>query len=642
MKEFLYALARGADERTASKASKETLRILEQLRAVTKHKNIYYLNDGFVCGKIDISSNGTGYLAPFDSRFKFDLIIENKDLNSAHLGDVVLARLIKFKGDRAHAKVLAVLAQANATSVVYTKKIGAAILGVNISNGLALCLRASQKSLKQLPLGAVLKVSNATNDVVEVLGVLSDPAVDEKISLALYDKRDEFPRACDVEAASWGDEVDKELYPSRVDLTALPFCTIDPDDAKDFDDAIYYDEAANAVYVAIADVSEYVAPYTGIDKEAKFRGFSIYFPHKSVPMLPRGLSENICSLKPNLNRLAFVFKITLDSNLNPSSEELFEAIIKSRRRFTYNEIDAFLAGESKIEPGIAAWLAPLSNLTSNLKKKRLEKGFDFRSRELRMSLNDEGEITATKWESDTPSHALIEDCMLLANRAAAKRIKKGIFRNHAPADLKKITKLLEDLASLGIEATYETNLAKMIAKIQAKADAMGIREDVDKLVIKAQKRAEYAPTPSGHFGLGFDFYTHFTSPIRRYSDLLLHRLLKSNLNNDAKFFNYLLLGIEETCAELNRLEREADRVAWDFMDRKFARFFASHVGESFRCYISEVGATSYAKLDDELKGARIYLDAFVGDLLAPVLVRIESVDIGTAKITGKVVKKLDV
>ena len=154
--------------------------------------------------------------------------------------------------------------------------------------------------------------------------------VDEKISLALFDKKEFFTKEAETEAKSHGDFVDKSYYPNRVDLTNLPFCTIDPVDAKDFDDAIYFDVAKHTLYVAIADVTEYVFPMGPIDKEAVERGFSIYFPHKSIPMLPRSLSENICSLKPNVDRLAYTFKITLDPlTCKPLKEELFESVIHS-------------------------------------------------------------------------------------------------------------------------------------------------------------------------------------------------------------------------------------------------------------------------------------------------------------------------
>ena len=640
MRHFLETLSRGASNPNAK--CKEALRILEFLKAISFHKGKAYLNNGFITGRLDINARGVGFIEVFSDKPMRDIVVESKNLGGAHLGDIVVAHLLSNKKSRQSAKILAVLEPANETSLVYLKRFGEAVLGVNIQNGLSLALKASQKSLKALPLGTLLKINNANNEITEVLGLITDPNIDEKISLAIYNKKDEFPPACEDEARAWGDTVDPSMYKERVDLQHLPFCTIDPDDAKDFDDAIYYDTSKNELYVAIADVSEYVSAFSATDKEAKNRCFSIYFPHKSVPMLPRTLSENICSLRPDEPRLAFTFKISLNDDLSVKKEELFSAIIKSKKRFTYNEVDKILENKSGCEQGILDWLLPLHKITQRLKQIRLKKGFDFRSKELKMSLNDDGLIASTHFESETPSHALIEDCMLLANKAAAKMISKGVFRNHAPADIKKINFLLDDLAALGIEAQYESDFALMIAKIQSKANELGIREDADKLIIKAQKRAEYSHTSSGHFGLGFETYTHFTSPIRRYSDLTLHRLLKAQLAKDDKLYNYLLEGIEATCEELNIKEREADKVAFDFMDRKFARWAEQNIGKDFICYISEISEPLIARLDDELKGARIILPNFTCPLLTRVRVRIISSDIASAKIIGKVVEKLDV
>lgn len=640
MRYFLETLSRGASNPNAK--CKEALRILEFLKAISFHKGKAYLNNGFITGRLDINARGVGFIEVFSDKPMRDIVVESKNLGGAHLGDIVVAHLLSNKKSRQSAKILAVLEPANETSLVYLKRFGQAVLGVNIQNGLSLALKASQKSLKALSLGTLLKINNANNEITEVLGLITDPNIDEKISLAIYNKKDEFTPACEDEARAWGDTVDPSMYKERVDLQHLPFCTIDPDDAKDFDDAIYYDTSKNELYVAIADVSEYVSAFSATDKEAKNRCFSIYFPHKSVPMLPRTLSENICSLRPDEPRLAFTFKISLNDDLSVKKEELFSAIIKSKKRFTYNEVDKILKNKSGCEQGILDWLLPLHKITQRLKQIRLKKGFDFRSKELKMSLNDDGLIASTHFESETPSHALIEDCMLLANKAAAKMISKGVFRNHAPADIKKINFLLDDLAALGIEAQYESDLAAMIAKIQSKANELGIREDADKLIIKAQKRAEYSHTSSGHFGLGFETYTHFTSPIRRYSDLTLHRLLKAQLAKDDKLYNYLLEGIEATCEELNIKEREADKVAFDFMDRKFARWAEQNIGKEFICYISEISEPLIARLDDELKGARIILPNFTCPLLSRVRVRIISSDIASAKIIGKVVEKLDV
>ena len=639
MKDFLIKLLDGVSEKEVASSDKEILRNLLNLNAVSHHKDRYYLNNGFVCGKLDISANGTGFLAPYNKRFKQDIIIENKNLNASHYGDIVLAKLLPLKKKSQSAKVVMTLKLANETSVVYTKQIGSVILGVNVKTALSSPLKASQKSLKMLPPGTLLKIGNLNNEIVEVIGNINDPLSDEKISLAVFNKNDEFNEECEAEAIAWGDEVDPTMYPQRADLRELAFCTIDPVDAKDFDDAIYFDEKKREIYVAIADVSEYVTPYSPIDAEAKTRGFSIYFPHKAVPMLPRNLSENICSLKPNVARLAFCFKITLDEEDEVVKEELMEALIVSKRRFNYDEVDQILRGGRKDE---TSWIKSLFALTSRLRKKRLKNAFDFRTQELRMSLDADGGLSSTRFETDTDSHRLVEDCMLLANVAAAKRIVKGVFRNHGSPDLRKIQILLEDLGALGFDFVYESDIANLVRKIQAQADAVGNREEIDKLIIKSQKKAEYGAQNLGHFGLGFERYTHFTSPIRRYSDLTLHRLLKAKLRNDEKFFNYLLLNIEATCSNLSELEREADRVAFDFMDRKFARWAKERIGQRFNAYISENQNVAVARLDDEIKGARIFLGAYSVNLLQKVIVEITDANIATAEIFGKVVKKIDV
>ncbi|BCX79503.1 ribonuclease R family protein [Campylobacter sp. 19-13652] len=636
MRRFLSTLENGVKAQDLRPENRECIKNLLSIGAANEHKNTFYLNNSFISGRLDVSSNGTGYLSAFSDKFKSDIIIENKNLNGAHLGDIVLAKLIG-RSNKPRAKVIMVLKPAHATSLVYTKQVGAAILGVNFKTGLASALRASQKSLKALPLGTVLKINNATNEITEVVGNLNDPFCDDKISLALYNKNDEFGEACELQAAAYT-SVDAASYPDRVDLSHLPFCTIDPVDAKDFDDAIYYDAKKHIIYVAIADVSAYVTPFSPIDKEAKERGFSIYFPHKAVPMLPRNLSENICSLVPDIPRLAFCFKIYLDDDLNVLKSELFEAIIVSKKRYNYDFIDGVLAGDNADELG---FIRDLGEITQRLRDKRLKNAFSFRTNELRLELDERGLIKSTRFETDTHSHQLVEDCMLLANCEAAKRIKFGIFRNHLPPDLKKIHYLLDDLASLGLDFTYEPDLAKLIRKIQIAAEVLQNPDEIDKLIIKAQKKAGYEAISKGHFGLGFSTYSHFTSPIRRYSDLILHRILKANLNNDKKQLNYILDGIELVCERLSELEREADRVAFDFIDRKFARWASENIGKIVRCYVVSNGTELIARLDDELKGARIFVAGnFTCDLLTELLVKIQSAEIASGKIIAKVVKKL--
>ncbi|AJC84869.1 VacB/RNase II family 3'-5' exoribonuclease [Campylobacter peloridis] len=636
MKELFNQLSYGLNANEITNKNKQIIRELLTCEIIKFYKNKYYLKDGFTFGKIDISANGTGFLQSYDIAFKRDLLIENKNLKGANYADIVVAKLLPLKKKRPSAKVVLILKRAHETSLVVTKKYGEAVLGVNIQTGLACALKASQKSLKTLPLGTILKIENHNNNITEVIGHIDDDFVDEKISLALFNKNAIFDNLCENEAKAYGNSVDASMYPSRKDLRNLNFCTIDPVDAKDFDDAIYYDKNEHAIYVAIADVSAYVHAYSAIDKEARARGFSIYFPHIAIPMLPRALSENICSLKPNEDRLAFCFKISLDQNNEVIKEELFEAIINSKRRFNYDEVDEYLKTHQNLNN--INWLYDAFKITQALRKKRLKNACEFKTQELRMTLDENNKLISTRLESDTASHNLIEDCMLLANKAAAKLIDIGIFRNHLSPDYKKINQLLADLSTLSIDITPKNNAIELIKDIQALANELNIREEVDKLIIKAQKKAEYASENAGHFGLGFDKYTHFTSPIRRYSDLILHRLLKAKINQDEKMFNYLLLNIQSTCEQLSILEREADKVAWDFMDRKFARWASKNLGKKFKALVVENQNTLEVKLDDEIKGALVIIIGSRANLLERVEVEICEVDIINAKIFGKITK----
>jgi len=647
LKKLLLALSRGVKTEEISSAFQPLVKNLLNLGALNLTNDNITLNSQYKIGTIDIATSGTGFLSTFDDKKDKDLLVEPNDLSGANRGDIVLAKRVYNKTrKRAKAKIILVLKRAYDFSIIYTKTMHKRIVGVNLSTTFTCEIKESQKSLKLLPKNTVLKIDNETQKIVEVLGVLSDPKVDEKISLALFNKKDFFTKQSEYEAKSHGVGVDKSLYPDRVDLTHLPFCTIDPVDAKDYDDAIYFDVRENAIYIAIADVSEYVYEMGHIDKEARSRGFSIYFPHKSVPMLPRSLSENICSLKPSVDRLAFVFKITLDADAKPIKEELFDAVINSKKRYTYEQIDAFLQNDflqddfpkaDDTDKKILKFLLPLERLTKKLKKLRLEYGFEFRSTETRMRLDENQNLLSTRIEKNTRSHGLIEDCMLLANQAAAKRLKKGIFRTHENPSYDKLHSLLENLLSIGIDVDFLDDAPKMIRNIQEKADKLGIREEVDKLIIRSQQKAKYESIDSGHFGLGFSSYTHFTSPIRRYSDLILHRLLKAKIRGDKKRFNFLLQDIDDICEQISLGERESDKVAWDFMDRKFARWAELHVGEDFEAIITAVGKNTIAKLDDEIKGARLFVLDDDIELFKRVLIKIVEADIVTCKIFVKVV-----
>ena len=643
MIELFLALERGALKEEILSEFFSLINDLVRLKAVKLKKNTYVLDSRYRAGSIDIAWGGTGFVKTYANKQMKDLLVEAGDTNGAMRGDIVIVKRLHTKQGRPKAKVIYIAKRKHVSSLVYTKVQHKRVVGVNMKTTLVQEITATQKSLKQLPDGSVLKINNETGTLEEVLGVLSDPMVDEKISMALFEKTEFFSEKAELEASSHGNYVNKAFYPDRVDLTHLDFCTIDPVDAKDFDDAVYFDVEHTTLYVAIADVSEYLFDMGHIDKEARKRAFSIYFPHKSIPMLPRSLSENICSLKPNEDRLAFVFKITLDSNFSPIKEELMDAVIHSKRRYTYEEIDSFLEGDfsnqREIDKTILKSLLPLNDFMKKVRAKRLKNSFEFRSSDTRMVVDVEQNLISTRLEKETASHSLIEDCMLLANKAAAKKLEYGIFRTHGEPTLAKIEKLLEDLAYVGINEKFNPDIPLLIKHLQSKADEMDIREEVDKLIIRSQQKAVYEPQNKGHFGLGFDSYTHFTSPIRRYSDLTLHRLLKADLKHDKKRKEFLLKNIDSLCESISNLERESDKVAWDYMDRKFARWAFERVGENVKAIVTDITKNPIAKLDDEIVGARIFLLDDEAELFERVIIKIVEADIATGRIYAKIVAK---
>jgi ribonuclease R len=643
LKEFIYKLTKGIERKDIPRDKRDLVNDLIAFRIVTNGK-IIKLKSKYISGKVDITKKGFGFLIPLIKGK--DLLLEEHHLNSASKGDLVIAEKLFNKKGRPKAKVVYIIEKAFAYTVgylTYEIKNGKKIpLIRNIKTNLPTYVKVTKKALKKLPENAVFKINNYTSTIEEVLCVLDDPWVDEKISLALYNKKEEFSKSALLEAQSYGDYVDKSMYPDRIDLTDKSFCTIDPINAKDHDDAIYFDKEENALYVAIADVSEYVYLNGNIDKEAKERGFSIYFPHKSIPMLPHTLSENICSLKENEDRLAFIFKITLDKNNEVIKEELFEGIINSKRKYSYERVDEFLAGNfeniDEVDEKILSWLMPLWERIKHIRTKRLKTGLDFESDEIRMTLDKNGLIKEVKIEEETPSHSLIEDCMLLANKAAAKMIDFGIFRVHEKPSSTSIDELYNNLLSLGIEVNEDEDFVKNVKNIQAQAKEMGIKKEVDKLIIKAQQQARYDAENLGHYALGFDKYTHFTSPIRRYSDLTLHRLLKSIIRKDEKIKNFILRNIEALVVKISEFEREAMKVEWDFYDRKYAREAKMNIGRVYKGIVEDTEIPPIAKIiEDKLLGARVFLkDKKQFNLFEKVNIEIVDSNIATAKIRGKV------
>jgi ribonuclease R len=620
---------------------------LKGIGAVYEENGVWKLHSLYRIGTLSLGKDGNGYVAA-QAKEQRDLLIPPEHLLDARPGDTVVAKRHLARRGRPGGEIVHILKRARLYALAFSRRDEAGQFElIDLRTQQPLHARLPGISLSTFKLGTVFRIEWDTGDVLEVLGHLDDPNIDEKIALFLHDRRDAFPPECIAQAHAFGTEVDPKAYADRVDLRHLDFCTIDPITAKDFDDAIHYDPDTHTLHVAIADVSYYVPFFSAIDREALRRGFTTYLPHKAFPMLPRELSENLCSLKPRVDRLAFVARIVLDpETLEPVEETFFEAIIHSKFRFHYDAIDGILArgydGDDPTIRRILAWLIPLYETTRNLRAARLKNGFDFRSDEVKITLDDAMLLAETRIESCTPSHSLIEECMLLANRAAAKRFRgdgDGIFRIHEPPKLSKIESLLGQLATVGLHVDSYDESPALIRAIQTEAQRLGIAAEVDALLIRSLQQASYSAYNVGHFGLGFAFYSHFTSPIRRYPDLLLHRLIKAQLAHDTHEAGYLLRNIDPLCRRVSRLERDATKAEWDFRDRKFARWARENIGRFFEAEVIEIGEKPRARLLEPIQGIEVELrpDDFV--LFERIRLHVTEVDLPFARIRGELVAR---
>ena len=566
----------------------------------------YRLNSRYKIGKVVLSNKiATLHL---QSRESQKIFIELDNLNGAYGGDIVLVQVMFNPKGKTKAKVIDIVKSANNSILVYKKENKIFTIKENLQ---------LTNSIFNLDENSVALIKN--NQIIEILGNILDPKIDEKISLYLYGEPYRLNNYSTL-------NIPKPMATKRVDLTHLNFCTIDPASAKDHDDAIYFDEESSELYIAIADVSAYVQDGSKLDQEAYQRAFSIYLPTKVLPMLPFELSADLCSLVPNQQRSSFVFKIKLDTTKTKVlSSELFEATIESKNKYSYEYIDEVLE-----ENNPTNYFTKLYNITKKFRKQRLKKGFDFRSDEIRLKLDDNDEFQSYTLETSSPSHSLVEECMLLANQEAAKKLKRyGIFRVHEEPSTTKIKKLLDDINELGINAKLKDDIHATILLVQKQARAVGLDQEIDQLIIQSQQQAYYSNIKNEHFGLGFSNYSHFTSPIRRYSDLILHRILKTKK---------IPKNIEEICEKISDTERKINNLVWDYEDRKYARYLEKNINKNFIGKIVDT-QNQIVKLDDlKIKNARVYLDNYSGEkLFTSVEIKIISSDIITKKVIGKII-----
>ena len=373
---------------------------------------------------------------------------------------------------------------------------------------------------------------------------------------------------------------------NRKDLTHIPFVTIDGEDAKDFDDAVFcsVNKSSYTLMVAIADVASVVLPNTQLDKEAFRRGTSIYFPNTVIPMLPEIISNNICSLVPNKKRNALICKIIFNLNGDIETYKFFEALICSFKRFTYNEIES----NSHNDLQISGSINNLKKLTNVLLHKRLQRNaLEINSTEPSVNIDNNGNVLGINMVKKLFAHQMIEESMVAANICAAKFLRKnyqyGIYRVHEEPETLKIENLKKFFSLKGYLSQKNINTLDLINSFTKYANKNQDDKLLTVLILQSLKRARYSSKQIGHFGLQLEQYTHFTSPIRRYPDLLVHRMIKDVLNNSDS--NFIHEDLEENLGELSSLEKRAEISSRQVNQQLICYELKKFVGEEFESFV---------------------------------------------------------
>ena len=411
----------------------------------------------------------------------------------------------------------------------------------------------------------------------------------------------EFPAAALREAQACGSVVDAGEASTRVDLRGLPLVTIDGDDARDFDDAVYAEPHAGGfrLIVAIADVSHYVRPGTVLDAAAQERGTSVYFPTRVLPMLPTALSDHLCSLAPQVDRLCFAADMVVSKDGALKGARFYPAVMRSAARLTYTLANqALFEGRPAARTQLGALVEPLLVLVEvyrALHKARSRRGaLDFDAAEAEFVIDAGERVRAIELRVRNDAHRLIEECMILANVAVAEELEKTrtptLYRVHGVPEDEKLERLTATLKSLGIEARIPKSVTtRDLQAIARRVGSAPERAFVESLVVRAMPQAIYQPTNIGHFGLALTHYAHFTSPIRRYPDLVVHRTLKALIGakggSGVRYQSSELGALGESTSRLEKRADEADRYVGNFLK---CTYLKERIGQTFQGLITTV------------------------------------------------------
>ena len=470
--------------------------------------------------------------------------------------------------------------------------------------------------------------------ITEVLGDNMAKGMEVEIAIRKHDIPHSFPSAVEKQLKKWAEDVPEEAKRGRVDLRDLPLVTIDGEDARDFDDAVFCQKQGKGwkLWVAIADVSYYVRPKSALDAEAYNRGNSVYFPNRVVPMLPEKLSNGLCSLNPQVDRLCMVCEITISAKGKMTDYQFYEAVMNSHARLTYNKVAKILEKDTALcerYASLVPHLQDLHDMYQALVKARQQRGaIEFETIESKFIFNALGRIERIEPVVRNDAHKIIEECMILANIASANFMEKhqepALYRIHAVPGEEKLTAFRSFLAECGLSLSggnkpTPMDYAQLLEQIKPRPD----HELIQTMLLRSMSQAVYSADNIGHFGLALEEYAHFTSPIRRYPDLTLHRGIKYLLakkkgskrkTTDTGGYHYQLEEMDVFGAHCSSTERRADDATREVADWLKCEYMQDHVGEEFDGVISSVtGFGFFVRLNDLFIDGLVHISGLAND-----------------------------
>jgi len=593
-----------------------------------------------VAGRLECKSGGFGFVRP-DRKGEPDIYIAGAALGEALHGDRVLVHIdSKNRYGKPEGHIVEVLERASTVVVGrFAKDAGGArvvpfdpnfLYEVFISHGDEAGAQPGQMVVAELtrypgPFRAPL------GRVIEVLGRLDEPGVDVRVIIAKYALRDPFPDEVSREAERIPTEVSEDVLSGRTDFRGQDIVTIDGETARDFDDAVQVEVTPNGNYVLgvhIADVAHYVSEGSALDREALERGTSVYFPERAVPMLPERLSNGICSLNPDVDRLVQSVRVEVSPTGHIVEYELYDGVIRSAARMTYTAVRQILVDEDPKVRGRYESLVPLFErmlaLYRILRARREKRGsIDFDLPEPEILLDVEGLVTGIVAAERNVAHQIIEEFMLLANEVVASHISHlevpSLYRVHEKPDEDRVEEFEDFIAGFGyrLRAGAESLKPKNFQKLLKQIDGRPEERLISFLMLRTMKQARYAMENEGHYALAAPIYTHFTSPIRRYPDLVVHRLLREVRTRgvpSVETQRARRVKLPKVADHASMTERRAEEAERELVEWKKVRFMADKLGDVFVGYVT--GVTNFGlfvELEEFFVEGLVHISTLVDD-----------------------------